>query len=183
MSSSAESVSAERGDEFGWSAFAQRPAGLPDVELRSPARELAAVLQRYRRDLEAERAAGRQAVDKVLTIAAAQASLVYRLGVVLEQGADRLSAPGVDDVRKQLSILRNQMRDALDKAGLTVVDPVGRPFDEAESQVEVVGWRHGADFTDEVVAETIEPIVLHDQTVIHHGRVIMGAPQNGEERA
>lgn len=177
------SSSAERSDEFGWSAFADRPAGLADVELLSPERELAAVLQRYQHDLEAERTAGRQSVENVLTIVATQAALVFRLGVVLEQGADRLREAGVDHVGKQLSIIRNQMLDTLDKAGLTVVDPVGRPFDEAEAHVEVVGWRHGAEFADEVVAETIEPIVRYDETVIHHGRVIMGAPKDGEERA
>jgi molecular chaperone GrpE (heat shock protein) len=175
------SSSAERNEGFGWSAFADRPAGLADVELRSPARELAAVLQRYQQDIEAERTAGREAVEQVLAIAATQAALLHRLGVVLEQGSDKLREAGVDDVRKQLSIVRNQMLDALAKAGLTVVDPVGKTFDEAEAQVEVVGWRHGTEFTDEVVTETIEPIVLHDETVIHHGRVIMGAPQNSKE--
>lgn len=177
------SSSAECSEEFGWAAFADRPAGLADVDLRSPARELAAVLQRYQRDLEAERAVGKQAVEDVLSTVAAQAVLVFRLGVVLEQSADRLREVDMDPVRKQLSIVRNQMLDALGKAGIMVVDPLGRRFEEAEAQVEVVGWRHGADFVDEVVAETIEPIVLHDETVIHHGRVIMGAPQNSEERA
>lgn len=177
------SSSAERDEQFGWSAFAPRPADPTKVELVSPVRELAAVLRHYRHDLDAERAAGHAAVERVLAIAATQAALLYRLGVVLDEGADRLREAGVDDVRKQLSIVRNQMLDALAKSGLTVVDPVGRAFDEAQAQVEVVGWRHGSEYPDEVVAETIEPIVLHEQTVIHHGRVIMGAPQNGEEQA
>jgi molecular chaperone GrpE (heat shock protein) len=177
------SSSAERREEFDWSAFADWSAGLTDVELRSPARELVAVLRRYQHDIEAERAAGREAVEQVLTIAATQAALLHRFGAVLEQGANKLREAGVDDVRKQLSIVHNQMRDALAKAGLTVIDPVGRTFDEAQAQVEVIDWRHSAEFTDEVVAETIEPIVLHGETIIHYGRVIMGAPQNGEEQA
>jgi molecular chaperone GrpE (heat shock protein) len=169
-------------DEFGWSAFSPRPAGSDEVELRSPAQELAAVLRRYQQVLQDERTEGQRAVERVLAVAADQAALVFRLGAVLAEYAETLRSAGAEDALKKLTIVRNQMADAVNGLGLTVVDPVGWPFDEAE-HVDVVGWRHGTAFADEVVAETYEPIVLHNETVLRNGRVIMGAPQNGEERA
>ena len=182
MSSSADSP-AEPAVELGWSAFTERPAGPDPVPLLSPAQELAAALQEGQKALRTAREDGAAALDRVLAIVADQAALVFRLGVVLAESEDKLREAGLGRIRTQLSIVRRQMAEALDGAGLDVVDPVGTPFDEAQEHVEVVGWRHGAEFTDQVVAETIEPIVRHDGVVVRSGRVIMGAPPNGEERA
>lgn len=187
MSSSADSADSldQPEPEFdpSWSAFTERPAGPDPVELLSPAQELAAAVQEGQKDLRAARTEGTDRVDRMLAIVADQAALVFRLGVVLADSEDKLREAGLGRIRTQLSIVRRQMAEALDGAGLDVVDPVGTSFDDAQAQVEVVDWRHGAEFTDEVVAETIEPIVRHDGVVVRHGRVIMGAPINGEERA
>jgi hypothetical protein len=184
MSSSAEAPEADEPEfEPSWSAFTERPAGPDPVELLSPAQELAAALQESQKTLRATRDEGAAAVEKVLTIVAEQAALVFRLGVVLAESEDKLREAGLGRIRTQLSIVRRQMAEALDGAGLDVVDPVGTSFDEAQAHVEVVDWRHAAEFTDEVVAETIEPIVSYDGVVVRDGRVIMGAPLNGEERA
>lgn len=179
MSSSADDSAVD----LSWSAFTERPAGPDPVELLSPAQELAAALQEGQKTLRATRDEGAAAVEKVLAIVADQAALVFRLGVVLAESEDKLRDAGLGRIRTQLSIVRRQMAEALDGAGLDVVDPLGAPFDATQAHVEVLDWRHGAEFTDEVVAETIEPIVRHDGVVIRNGRVIMGAPLNGEEQA
>lgn len=173
MSSSAEPLS--------WSAFRERPTGPPVTDLISPALELAVVLRHHQQALHAERMAGQEEVDRVLAIAAMHAALVHRLGVVLAQSEEALHDAG--KAHRRLTIVHNQMSEALDATGLSVVDPTGWSFDEAEPQVTVVDWRHGNDFTHEVVAETIEPIVHYQGTVIRNGRVIMGAPVANKERA
>jgi hypothetical protein len=49
-------------------------------------------------------------------------------------------------------------------------------FDEVSEFVHVAGWRHHQDFTAEVVANVLEPIVRYGETVVRLGRVEMGAP-------
>jgi molecular chaperone GrpE (heat shock protein) len=169
-------------EPFGWSAFRERTASM-DVELRSPASELAAVLQRHQQDLDAERDMTRRAVAAGIAVAAEQAVLVSQLGAVLKRGEEALATAGMTTMHRQLRIVQEQMADALGATDLVVVDPLGKPFDETAEMVDVVGWRHGAEYPGEVVAETIEPIVLHNGAVVRHGRVIMGAPQNNGETA
>lgn len=179
MSSSADNARAE----FGWSAFAERATGPEVADLLSPAQELSAALQGVQKSLQAAREEGRTVVDDVLTAAAAQAALVFQLGVVIARNTDALREAGLGKVTRQLDVVRRQMTRALDQFGLVVDDPAGRSFNDAEAHVDVVDWRSGVEFTDEVVAETIEPIVLHNGSVIRSGRVIMGKPGgNHEER-
>jgi hypothetical protein len=162
-------------DDFGWSAFRERPVP-PEVELLSPAAELAAVLQRCSRDLDAAREATRQATASGVAMVAEHAVLVFQLAAVLGRTEEALTAAGLTNVHRQLRIVNKQMVDALKDADLVIVDPLGKPFDETADVVEVTGWRHGAEFGADVVAETIEPVVFHGDAVVRHGRVIMGAP-------
>lgn len=166
------------GEQAGWGGFRERPQP-PDVELLSPASELVAVLQRYRNDLDAERAAVRNAVASTLSIAIEQAVLVFQLAQLLGRNEQVFAKAGLGGVHRQLRIVKDQMLEALTGGDLTVADPSGRSFDDAAEMVHVVGWRHGPEFADEVVAETIEPIVLHAGKVVRQGRVIMGAPSYG----
>jgi len=159
----------------GWGAFRERQRP-PDVELLSPASELVAVLQRYRNDLDAERAAVRKAVASTLSIAIEQAVLAFHLAQVLGRNEEALTEAGLAAVHRQLRIVKDQMLEALTGGGIEVADPLGRSFDDAADMVHVVGWRNGPEFSHEVVAETIEPIVLHEGKVVRQGRVIMGAP-------
>jgi hypothetical protein len=169
MSSSAD------GTPLDWSAFQPRPVGSP-VELRSPASELGAALQRGRRELTAARAAADDAVATARADAAEQAVLVFRLSVVLQRHDQAIADAGLAVAGRTLRVLRDQMLAALERTGLTVVDPAGQPYREVADAVDVAGWRHGPEFTDEVVAETLDPIVRHDSGTIRLGRVIMGAP-------
>lgn len=158
-----------------WSVFRERAEQAP-AELLSPASELAAVLQRYWLDLDGQRAATRDAVAEAHTAAAEQAVLVFQLSSVLDSNEDTFAGAGLTKLHRQLRVLRNQMTHAMARTGLQVVDPVGLPFAEIADLVQVIGWRHGPEFTDEVVAETVDPIVRHDVELVRPGRVIMGAP-------
>lgn len=173
MSSSADATPLD------WSAFHSRPVDKP-IELVSPASELGAALQRCRRDLTAERVAAADAAATARAEAAEQAALVFRLSAVLRQHNQAMVDAGLKVASRTLRVLRDQMLSALDRAGLTVVDPVGRPYDDVATAVDVAGWRHGPDFHDEVVAETVEPIIRHGAEVVRLGRVIMGAPTLGQ---
>jgi len=156
------------------------------VELLSPASELAAALQRCRRDLEAERSAARESADRAHGASAEQAVLVFHLSSALARHDAALADAGLQVVRRTLRVLRDQLLVALGQDGLTVVDPVGRPYDEVADDVRVAGWRHGPEYPGEVVAETIEPIIHCGAEVVRPGRVIMGAPDQaatGEETA
>jgi hypothetical protein len=176
MSSSAETPAPV---ELGWSAFDDRPVPAP-VELLSPASELAAALQRCRRDLDAERAAAAEALAGAHAAAAEQAVLVFTLSAALRRHDQALADAGLAVPRRTFRVLRDQMMAALDRGGLTVLDPTGRPFDEVGDLVRVTGWRHGLEYDGEVVAETIEPIVRYGAEVVHPGLVIMGAPDPRE---
>ncbi|MEU4526077.1 hypothetical protein AB0F52_46080 [Amycolatopsis sp. NPDC024027] len=177
MSSSAESSSAE---SFGWAAFTDRPAPAT-LELISPASELLAALGRSRERLEAERAAHRRAVAVWLAAAAEQAVRAHQLGGLLDEHEKALEAAGLERVHWRLGIVQRQMTTALDELELKVVDPIGKPFDETEHLVDVAGWLPGAEFPAEVVAETLEPIVLHHDETVRRGRVIMGPPPTGSD--
>jgi hypothetical protein len=176
MSSSAES--------FDWAAFRERelPAGL-DLDLLSPASELVAVLQRTRRDAEAQRAEAERAIAARRSPAAEHAALVFWLGVVLSEVEADLTGAGLGKVHERLCVVQRQMADALEDDELVILDPVGRPFEEIAHQVDVAGWRHDARFDGQLVAQTLEPIVLHEQETVRPGRVIMGAPPAGEPGA
>ncbi|QUQ67112.1 nucleotide exchange factor GrpE [Kutzneria sp. CA-103260] len=173
MSSSADSLPPPF--PLDWSSFQERPVAAP-VELLSPAAELAAALQRCRRELTAERAAAADAAAKARADAAEQAVLVHQLAAALDRHDQALADAGLERARKTLRIVHKQMLTALEDSGLSVVDPLGRPFREIADSVEVLAWRHGDEFDGEVVAETLKPIIRHGAEVIRQGEVIMGAP-------
>lgn len=158
-----------------WSVFPEREVPF-DVELLSPALEMAAVLQRYRSDLDA----AQQKVETVhrngLLQLAQQAVFVIQLAAALDRYRADLKQASLDKVHKHLRVLKDQMLDALKQAGLEIDIPTGKSFDEVADLVDVEGWRHHEDFSSEVVAEMLEPIVTHRGKLIRPGRVVMGAP-------
>lgn len=160
---------------FGWPAFRERSGPAP-VELLSPAVELGAALQRCWQELEIERGRTRDVASEADAAAAEHAVLVFHLSTVLRRNEEALTEAGLDGVHRQLRIVRDQMLEALKLTDLDVVDPVGLPFDEVAHAVRVDAWRYGPDFSGQVVAETIEPIIRHGVETVRPGRVIMGAP-------
>jgi hypothetical protein len=161
--------------QLAWSRFQPRPEQL-DVELLSPARELATLLQRYRDDLDTQRRAGERASADMLAIAVEQAVHVHHLTAMVSRTAAALADAGLSRVHKQLGVLADQMLAALAAGQISIRDPAGAPYHEVADLVHVVGWRHGPAFAAEVVAETIEPVVLHLGYPVRLGRVIMGVP-------
>lgn len=156
-------------DGLGWHSFAERPLAT-DAELWGPASEMTAVLRRYRNDVDAERRAAKRAYSAGLTVAVELANHIFRLSAALEARQD--------NVLRQLDIVRQQMLEQLKLGQIAIADPRGLPADEVVSSVDVAGWRHGPEFTTQVVAETIEPIIFHRKELIRRGRVIMGGPEN-----
>lgn len=168
MSSSDEALS--------WADFAERPVTSRPVGLVSPAKELLGVLQQYRDDVNAAEERMRDAVGEVRQVAVEQANFVAQLAQVVEQAAEPLAAGGNRRLHSRLRVLKDQMLEALAEGGITVVDPLGEPFDKVADMVDVLGWRHGPEFESEVVARTDEAVVLFQGAVIRPGRVVMGAP-------
>ncbi|MGK5558633.1 hypothetical protein ACSNOI_44225 [Actinomadura kijaniata] len=177
MSSSDEPPSTE--EPYGWDAFAERPVP-GDGDFESPAKELGAVLRRYRADLGAERGRARDAASDALVVAVEQGVLVAQFAAALERRADALREAGLGLVHKELRVLKDQMLEALRGGGVTVQDPVGLPLAEVADRVEVIGWRHAPEYPAPVVAETHEVVVLHRGTVVRPGQVTMGAPPPNE---
>jgi hypothetical protein len=162
-------------DVPGWDAFTVRdvPEG---PELVSPASEVAALLQRYHADLARARdeiaAASRAGLESL----AEQAVLVVQLAAALERYESLLQQASLGLVHRHLRVLKDQMMSAIAAAGLEIVVPLGRPFDEVADRVHVDGWRHREEFAAEVVAEVVEPIVMSGGALVRAGRVVMGAP-------
>lgn len=177
----------------GWDVFAERPVpeGLGrDVRLET---ELAAVLQRGRDDLARDRGRTAQEASDVRHTLYELASFVGRL----EQQLGRAEAPLVEGGNKKLydtlRVLKDQMLDLLGERGVEVRDPLGRGHDEVAEWADVVHWRQGAQFTAEVVAQTLEPAVFHRDgdadgdgpgrqpddgyEVVRRARVVMGCPE------
>ncbi|MFI6516488.1 hypothetical protein ACIBF1_13095 [Spirillospora sp. NPDC050679] len=160
---------------YGWDAFAERPAPA-ELEIDSPAREVRALLRRHQADLSAERGRARDATGDALAVAVDQGALVARLESALERHREALREAGLGRVHLELRVLKDQMVEALRGGGVTFQDPAGLPLAEVADRVEVVGWRHAAEYPAEVVAETHDVIVLHRGTVVRPGEVTMGAP-------
>ena len=163
-------------DEFpDWDAFSEREVPF-DVELLSPASEVAAILRRRQAALDK----AQQAVERIrkqgLMALAEQAVLVIQLAATIERYAPDLAQASLTKVHRSLRIIKDQMLAALADAGLEIEVPTGKPFDEVERWVNVDGWRHHESFSGEVVAEVVEPIVLYQGVLLRQGRVVMGAP-------
>ncbi|MBO0913163.1 hypothetical protein [Streptomyces laculatispora] len=142
----------------------------------SPGREMAAVLQRYWADLQSESNRAEKeaaATRKVLTELAVH---VARLDGLLREAAGPLEAMGAKALGRRLHVARKQVLEPLHAMDITTQDPTGKPYESVADVVDIAGWRYGPEFTAEVVAETVEPIVLDRGTVVRLGQVIMGAP-------
>jgi molecular chaperone GrpE (heat shock protein) len=166
----------DKADKFpDWDYFSERPDALGE-DLLSPAAEMAATVQLFRADLET---AGQRLIEargEGLKALAEQAVLVAQLTAALELYEPDFTQAALKKPYRHLRVLKDQMLDELRRAGLTVVDPLGQPFDEVAALVQVIGWRHHERYNAEVVAEVMESIVTCEGELVRPGRVIMGAP-------
>jgi hypothetical protein len=167
MSSSDEPLS--------WSAFSTRPVAVRS-DLVSPVAEMVAVLQRYRADVDAARAAVEDVRREGLKALAGQAVLAVRLEAALAAYQAKMADASLGRAYQHLRILKDQMLEGLVAQELAVVRLLGRPYVEVAALVEVDGWLHRAELEAEVVVEELEPAVVSAGVLIRAGRVVMGAP-------
>lgn len=160
----------------GWGSFAVRevPAGLEETV--SPEAELAGVLQRRHDDLSAARGAAAGAAADARSTVFELASLVGRLDQVIVAAEARMADSGQQRLHRQLRVLKDQMLQCLGDDDVEVRDPLGRTAQDVADWTDPVGWRHGPQFTEEVVAQTDEPAVFHRDVVVRLARVVMGSP-------
>ncbi len=173
-----------------WSVFSEREEVKLDTELVSPAAEIAVLLQRRQTALnEAEQALIHER-HTWLDILARQAVHVAQLAIVLGRFESTIHQIATQSPESQLQlkrsyhalrIVKDQMLDELQRAGLQIEEPLGKRYEEVAEFVSVEGWRHHKDFTSEVVAEVREPIVRYYGAVVRMGCVVMGAPLEEEE--
>jgi molecular chaperone GrpE (heat shock protein) len=163
-----------------WDAFSERPLPAP-VELLSPASEAAAILQQANHRLEAAQREVAEVRRQGLSELAQQAVYVTQLAAALERYAPALDQAALGRIHRHLRVLKDQMLVAFTGAGMEIHNPLGEPFDAVVDRVHVEGWRHSPVFSAEVVAEVIEPVILHQGQVIRQGRVVMGAPEDQAE--
>lgn len=165
----------------GWDAFRERavPTGLAE-DMVSPGAELSGVLQRSQQELRTARGSAASAAGEARHVSFELATLIGRLGQLLI-GAE---APMVDSgdlklkrLHRQFRVLKDQMLDALQESGIEVRDPLGLPAEEVADWADISGWRHGPEFTSEVVAQTFDLGVFYNDAVVRFARVAMGAPE------
>ncbi|HEU5374361.1 MAG TPA: hypothetical protein VFV38_02895 [Ktedonobacteraceae bacterium] len=162
-----------------WSLFAERPVP-GEIDLLSPSSEAGALLQASQALLEAERKAADEIRQQGIAALAQQAVLVVRFALTLERHRQKLEESSLLKVYRSLAIVKDQQLEALGSAGLEILIPQGRRLDEIANYVDVAGWRHHEDFSEEVVAEVLEPVVWYQGRLAHTGVVIMGAPKEKE---
>jgi molecular chaperone GrpE (heat shock protein) len=161
-----------------WSVFTER--AVPPFDIFSPASEITALLQRYRADLDMAQEHTESVRREGLEALAQQAVFAVQLEFALERYKPQFEQASLNKVYRSLRIVKDQMLDALRNAGITIIVPQGKSFDEVSAYVNVVGWKHSQEFTEEVVAEVLQPIVLYHTTIIRLGQVVMGAPLEQE---
>jgi hypothetical protein len=158
-----------------WSAFSERETA-GDAEVLSPASEIAALLQRYHSDLSGVRLEVEEARQAGLKFLAQQAVFVFQLETALGRYEADLGRCSLGRVHRHFRVLKDQMLDALKGAGLEIGIPLGQSFQEVADLVHVEGWRHHEQFSSEVVAEVVEPVITSGGRLVRLGRVVMGAP-------
>jgi hypothetical protein len=157
-----------------WADFDEQPA--TEVELRSPAAELAAVLQCYRTDLDEAARAGSEGRAQGLRALADQAVLAVELEGLLElQQSARDVSP--ERMHGALWSLKDRMLAHVASSGLEIVRLRGARGEDVVESVDVDRWRYDAGCTVEVVVEELEVAVRLDGVPLRRGRVVMGAPR------
>lgn len=165
-----------------WDAFKERDVPV-NVELISPAAEVASLLQGIGSMLSDTQQCIDDARDADLQALACQGVLVVQLASALEFHESEFNENSLQKTFRHFRVIKDQMLEAIEQAGLQVFVPLGEEFDKIADDVHVVGWRHNEAFESEQVVEVIEPIVRKNGRLIHMGRVVMGAPSSGSDQA
>lgn len=157
-----------------WADFDEQPA--TEVELRSPAAELAAVLRRYREDLDAAARAGSDGRAQGLRALADQAVLAVELEGLLELQQSARGA-SLERLHGALRSLKDRMLAHVASSGLEIVRLHGARGGDVADSVQVDQWRYDDGCAVQVVVEELEVAVRLDGVPLRRGRVVMGAPR------
>lgn len=157
-----------------WAEFEESP--VPDLAPRSPAAELAEVLQRCRADLEAAARAGAESRVQGLRALAEQAVLAVELEHLIDGPAAWPADGSLERLFGALRNLQERMLSHIAAAGLEVVRLRGASAGSVRDIIEIDCWRYDAAYPGEVVVDEIEVAVRFDGAPVRMGRVVMGAP-------
>jgi len=94
----------------------------------------------------------------------------------LTEAEGPLVAAGLGNTFRRLRLGRDEIRDVLKSAGITLEYPLGSSFAEVLECVEVRGWREQADLTAETVIQVLAPIIRQEGAICRLGQVVMGTP-------
>ena len=147
-----------------------------EAEIVSPAAEITALLQSRLFDIRSIQGVNDEKHMANLKALAQQAVFIVQLEASLYNYKTKLEEANLSKVYRALRIVKDQMLVALQEAGLEIIVPLNKPFDEVAEYVDVIGWRHHEKFSEEVVVEVLEPMIFSDGVLVRQGRVIMGAP-------
>jgi len=92
----------------------------------------------------------------------------------------KLESLGDRDAVAQMRIVQGEIADSLDEAGIEIVDPMGKTFDEVIETVSVVAWRQQAGAAGETVCQVLEPVIKHRGAIVRQGKVVMLQPPRKE---
>ena len=159
-----------------WAEIEEHPVA--DLVPRSPAAELAAVLQRSRRELDAAARAGAEGRAQGLRALAEQAVLAIELEGVLDSCARRRDERAAEDLHASVRSLTERMLAHIAATGLEVVRLRGRNARAVLDLVEVDSWCYDDSYVGEVVIDELEVAIRLDGRPLRLGRVVIGAPHN-----
>ena len=157
-----------------WAELEERPP--TELAVRSPAAELAEVLQRCRRDLEAAARASAESRAQGLRALAEQAVLAVELENVVERHCARRGDGSFERLCTALRGLQARMLRHVAAAGLEVVRLRGASARSVQDIIEVESWCYDDAYDAEVVVDELEVAVRLDGAPVRRGRVVMGAP-------
>ncbi|MGH4026828.1 MAG: hypothetical protein ACRDRV_19825 [Pseudonocardiaceae bacterium] len=111
------------------------------------------------------------------------------LGLVLHKlrEFDRFSGPqlvaaGLTDDLDVLRAITERFSSAFQRAGVHVIDPLGRPYTEVAELVDLVHVEPGGDRAQLVVTRTVQPgLQLADGELVRRATVQLGAPQSAPD--
>ena len=160
-----------------WDQFKKRPE-IEGVEILSPAAEVAAYLQQFYAKINSLTEKFEDVHNVAISGLAEQAVLVFQFQTILERYEEQLRhiSQSGGDVFRTLRVLKDQMLGTLRDSGIEIDVPLGRSFQEVAEIADKVHWRHGEEFTSEIVVEVIEPVIKLHNRVVRPAHLVMGAP-------
>ena len=153
-----------------------------EYAILSPAAEVSALLKEHEQEKQQWRKDHEALVKQQDKLVAEITTLAYLLDEAVGRCQPALEQQGLKRVYRELSVLKSKLVQVLQEAGYTWHNPIGEPFEgNLPDLVSVDGWRYGAAFPNNQVAQVREPIILRNNIPIKEGSVVVGAPETSPE--